>query len=197
MPVVNRSYRSVERQWLGEYLAQLHPTVTAFYEKRLHYEHPSAIARGPGGSPTGTEGRAVARLDAWIELADEIEVWEAAQWFHFGKLAQEEHYRDLLPRTYEGKHQVTKPVRWFALTSHARREIRDACGKAAIEYHVYLPDWLREHQIESQMLGEARRRQFQEEAAARAETAQSASASSGAVVENQIPVPAAPALGAP
>jgi hypothetical protein len=185
MPIINRSYRAVEAEWLNEYLTQLYPGVSKFPERRLHYEHPSAIVRGPGGSPTGTEGRAVARLDAWIELADEIDIWEAAQWFHAGKLGQLIHYRDLLPRTYEGKYQVTKPTRWFALTSHGRREIADACAAAGIEYHVYLPEWLRQHQIESEMLGEARKRQFQEEAAAKAETTQSDSATFGQVLENQ------------
>jgi hypothetical protein len=197
MPIVNRSYRSVERDWLFEYLRQLHPTISAFYERRLHYEHPSAIVRGPGGSPSGTEGRAVARLDAWIELADLIEVWEAAQWFHAGKLGQLIHYRDLLPRTFEGRHLVHKPVRWFALSSHARREIRDACIAANIEYHVYLPAWLREHQIEVEALGAARRRQFQEEVAARQEAEAAASASSPEGSADQNILPATPAEGRP
>lgn len=165
MPVVNKSYRAVERQWLAEFLAARHPGVNVQFEKRMHYENPSAIARGPGGSPTGEEGRTIARLDAWVVLPSSIEIWEASQWFHWGKMAQLEHYRDLLPNTWEGKTQVHVPVTWHALSSHARREIAAACSKAGIEYAVYLPTWLHDHQIESEQLGAARRQQFIERSA--------------------------------
>jgi hypothetical protein len=166
MPTVNRSYRAVERQWLGEYLQIRHPGVQPDFERRLHFESPSAVVRGPSGSPTGQEGRPIARLDAWVSFPSVIEIWEAAQWFHWGKVAQVEHYRDLLPRTWEAHTQIHVPVTWHILTSHHRREIAEACAKANIEYNHYLPEWLRLHQIEVEELGAARRRQFAERSAA-------------------------------
>ena len=104
------------------------------------------------------------------------------------------HYRDLLPRSYEGKYQVTKPTRLFALSSHSRREIREACTAANIEYHVYLPEWLREHQIEVEALGAARRRQFAEEAAAKQETSLAASGNVGETFTDQVSPTATPPL---
>ena len=165
MLTVNRSYRTVERQWLNEYLALRHPGARIQNEYRLHYQNPSAIGRGPGGSPTGQEGSTIARLDALVELANTIEVWEASQWLHFGQLSKAEHYRHLLPQTYEGRTYITKPVTWHLLASHARRAVKEAAESVGFEYNVYLPPWLEEHQKEVEAAGAARRATFAERAA--------------------------------
>lgn len=162
MPTVNRSYRAIERQWLNEYLLQRYPGVRIQNEYRLHYVNPSAIARGPGGSPTGLEGRTIGRIDGYLELPASVELWEASQWLHTGQLAKAVHYKDLLPRTYEGRELITKPVHWHLLASHLRQEIQETAVANGFEYNVYLPDWLREHQIQVQAEGAARRATFAE-----------------------------------
>jgi len=160
MPATNRSYRAVERQWLNEYLALRHPGVRVQNEYRLHYDNPSAIARGPAVSPTGQEGSTIARLDALLEFPDHIEIWEASQWLHFGQLSKAEHYKKLLPETFEGKTYIHKLVTWHLLASHARRAIHEAAQASGFEYVVYLPQWLRDHQTIVEEEGAARRASF-------------------------------------
>jgi hypothetical protein len=162
MPTTNRSYRAVERMWLNEYLASRYPGVRIQNEYRLHYENPSAVGRGPGGSPTGQEGATIARLDALLELTSEVAIWEASQWLHFGQLAKAEHYKALLPETWEGRTLIHKPVTWHLLASHGRRAIQQAAAASGFEYVVFLPSWLEAHQTEVEAAGQARRLSFQE-----------------------------------
>ena len=162
MLTVNRSYRAIERRWLNEYLVQRYGSIHIDNEKRLHYTDPSAVRAAASGSTDPGAGKAIARLDAWLVFADRIEVWEASQWFHFGQLSKTEHYRALLPHTFEYRSTALKVYTWHALASHYRREINDSAARVGIEYNVYLPAWLRAHQIETQQLGEARKLAFAE-----------------------------------
>lgn len=161
-PLINRTYRHVEQRWLAEFLGARYPRARVFYEKKLTVPiHPYSAEAG-GRNVTTNSRRIVAKLDGWIEFEDHFEAWEAKQYANFGAVSQLEQYKELLGSTYEGQNHVNKPVSWHLLASHEKPEVKAAAESRGIEYNVYLPQWLRTHQIQVIDEGIARRAAFNE-----------------------------------
>lgn len=157
MPIVNRTYRHVERGWLEEYLAPRYPEQKIQFEVRLTRVDPEVIARQQG-KVSGRFGAAIlAKLDALIELPDRFDLWEAKQYAGFTAISQLQQYAFVWPRSFEGKRGALKPLTLHLLASHHNRAIEEYAAAHHIEVAVFLPQWLRDHQMAVQAEGLARR----------------------------------------
>jgi hypothetical protein len=167
MPLINAHYFAVERRWLGEYLAAHEPSGVVQYEKRLTMADVAAQRRMGRGVKPRAASRIVAKLDAWVELPDEIQLWEAKRRAPVQAVVQLHGYQMVLPDTWEGQNEVVKPVTYHVLVEHDQWRAEALAREYNIAYHVYLPDWLRQIELEAMAKGQARRLAFEEQAAAK------------------------------
>lgn len=162
MPVVNASYNPVERQWLAEYLGQLAPLAVIQFEKRLTISDVAAQrALGRGVKPRAGS-RIVAKLDAWVVLPNEIQLWEAKRRAPVAGVVQLHGYQLVLPATWEGQNQVYLPVSFHVLVEHFQQRAELLAAEYGIHYHVYLPDWLKGIEVAAMAKGEARRLAYEQ-----------------------------------
>lgn len=160
MPLINSTYTAVERQWLAEYLLTYAPTGLVQFEKRLTRADLAAQQRlGPGVSPRSAS-RIVAKLDAWVDLPGEIQLWEAKRHAPVKGVYQLVDYKEGLPNTWEGVNEAIKPLSFHLLAEHAQGRAEELAAKWGIQYHVYLPDWLRGTELAAMERGEERRLAF-------------------------------------
>jgi hypothetical protein len=162
MPLINTSYFAVERQWLQEFLSSFAPLATVQYEKRLTIADVAAQQRLGSGVKARAASRIVAKLDAWAELPTEIQLWEAKRRAPVQGVVQLHGYQLILPHTWEGQNQIAKPVTYHVLVEHEQRRAQALAGEYDIAYHVYLPDWLKQVELDAMAKGEARRIAFQQ-----------------------------------
>jgi hypothetical protein len=160
MPLINSSYTANERQWLGEYLATYAPGAIIQFEKMLTRADLAAQRRlGQGVSPRSAS-RIVAKLDAWVDLPTEIQIWEAKRHAPTRGVHQLVDYREVLPTTWEGANQAFKPLTWHLLVEHSEGIAEQLAAKWGIFFHVYLPDWLKGVELAAMQRGEQRRLEY-------------------------------------
>lgn len=162
MPTVNASYNPVERQWLAEYLGQLAPLAAIQFEKRLTISDVAAQrALGRGVKPRAGS-RIVAKLDAWVVLPNEIQLWEAKRRAPVAGAVQLHGYQLVLPNTWEYANEVFRPLSYHLLVEHFQQRAELLASEYGIHYHVYLPDWLKAVEVAAMAKGEARRLAYEQ-----------------------------------
>ena len=162
MPLVNTSYFAVERQWISEYLSTYAPLASVQYEKRLTVADISAQKRLGSGVKPRAATRIVAKLDAWVDLPAEIQLWEAKRRAPVQGVVQLHGYQLVLPSTWEGQNEAVKPVTYHVLVEHEQVRAEKLAAEYGISYHIYLPDWLKQVELDAMAKGEARRIAFQQ-----------------------------------
>lgn len=156
-PILNASYWAVERQWLKEYLNSYQPFGTIQYEKRLTVADVQAQQRLGSSVRPRAASRIVAKIDAWVDLPGEIQIWEAKRRAPVAAVVQLHGYQLVLPHTWEGNNEVGKPISWHVLAEHEQITAEKLAAEYGINYHIYLPDWLRQTELDVMATGEARR----------------------------------------
>ena len=157
MPVVNRTYRHVERQWLTEFLTQFRAGAKVEYEKKLTRPDPVGRAAMSGTTKPRAAAVIIAKLDAFIALPDHVEIWEAKQYPYFAAVSQLLQYAQTWPHSSEVKGFESLPVELHLLASHDNATVRNSAAANGVEWAQYLPDWLRVHQLQVQREGADRR----------------------------------------
>lgn len=165
--IVNASYWAVERQWLKEYLNTYEPLGTIQYEKKLTLADLQAQQRMGSGVKPRAASRIVAKLDAWLDLPNEIQIWEAKRRAPVAAVVQLHGYQLVLPLTWEGNNEVAKPITWHVLAEHEQVHAERLAAEYNIAYHIYLPDWLRQTELDVMAKGEARRNALIQQIAAK------------------------------
>lgn len=156
-PLLNASYWAVERQWLKEYLNSYQPFGSVQYEKRLTVADLQVQQRLGAGVKPRAASRIVAKLDAWLDLPAEIQIWEAKRRAPVAAVVQLHGYQLVLPHTWEGNNEVAKPITWHVLAEHEQINAEKLAAEYGISYHIFLPDWLRQTELDVMAKGEARR----------------------------------------
>lgn len=156
-PVVNASYWAVERQWLQEYLNINAPSASIQYEKRLTLADVQAYGRMSPGVKPRAGSRIVAKLDAWVELPNEIQIWEAKRRAPVAAVVQLHGYQLVLPLTWEGNNEVFKNITWHVLAEREQVHAQRLALEYGINYHIYLPAWLSQTELDVMAKGQARR----------------------------------------
>lgn len=160
MPLINSSYFTIERNWLSQFLASFAPGAAIQYEKRLTVQDVAAQQRmGQGVSPRAAS-RIVAKLDAWVDTPNEIQLWEAKRAAPVQGVIQLIGYQIELPHTWEGVNEALKPVSYHVLAEHPSDRATRLAAEYGIQIHIYLPDWLRGTELAAQQKGETRRLQY-------------------------------------
>ena len=157
MPLLNASYAAVERRWLSEWLANNEPFGMVTLEKRLTVADVAAQRRMGAGVKPRAASRIVAKLDAWVDFPDHIEMWEAKRRSPVQAVVQLRGYQLELPHTWEGQNEAVKPITYHVLVEHYQDRAQRLADEYGILYHVYLPDWLNQIELATMAAGQARR----------------------------------------
>lgn len=160
MPLINSTYLAVERQWLSEFLAGFAPNAAIQYEKRLTVQDVAAQQRMGQGVSVRAASRIVAKLDAWVDLPNEIQLWEAKRAAPVQGVIQMAGYILELPHTWEGTNEALKPLSYHVLSEHPSDRANRLASQYGIQIHIYLPAWLAGTELSAQQRGETRRLQY-------------------------------------